>query len=203
MPDHYLSSSLAAYGRVVSVKNLTVRGRAHIRKGTHMVRMWVSTPIPPEITIATFRCAVRYRSQPKYCFGCRQVGELQHLCPTSGRQRKPLPDRLLWSNLHMRLLFTLHLRWTWRKLLSSSLSPRLLSPTVVVEISEFSELCAADDKFPCQRRVTIVQNRTSSKGMDKRFQGARSVKESRATSSPLPAAPLAPPEATPSPQSTS
>ena len=148
MPDHYLSSSLAAYGRVVSVKNLTVRGRAHIRKGTHMVRMWVSTPIPPEITIATFRCAVRYRSQPKYCFGCRQVGELQHLCPTSGRQRKPLPDRLLWSNLHMRLLFTLHLRWTWRKLLSSSLSPRLLSPRSSWRSANFRNFVLPTISFP-------------------------------------------------------
>ena len=236
MPDHYFSASLAAYGRVVSVKSLTVRGHAHIRTGTRMVRMSISAPIPQELTIATFRCSVRYRGQPRYCFGCRQFGHMQHLCPTSGRQRKaaktsqsasprtfaavvaPVNDGASTSSAPMEqyppeapvdapLEAPVDVPPEMDVSEPVAVVPRPDAPlsgaaesSIVVEISEFSELRAADENFACQRRVTIVQNRTSSKGKAKRLQGARSLKGSRASSSPLADAPLALPEATPSPQ---
>ena len=64
MPDTYLSSALAPYGRVIGVQHLTVRGYNNIRTGTHMVSMALEKPIPSELTIASFSCSVKYQGQP-------------------------------------------------------------------------------------------------------------------------------------------
>ncbi|CAB4008636.1 Hypothetical predicted protein [Paramuricea clavata] len=83
MPDAYITSSLEPFGRVVSVQHLTVRGFPKIRTGTRMVSMSLLKPIPPELTIANFKCSIKYRGQPKFCFGCRSFGHFVRLCPQS------------------------------------------------------------------------------------------------------------------------
>ena len=70
MPDEYLTSSLAPFGWVIGVQHLTVRGFPNIRTGTRMVSMSILKPIPPELTIANFKCSIKYHGQPKFCFGC-------------------------------------------------------------------------------------------------------------------------------------
>ena len=95
MPDEYLTSSLAPFGRVVGVQHLTVRGFPNVRTGTRMVNMSILKPIPPELTISNFRCSIKYRGQPKYCFGCRSFGHLARLCPRSlvrGKGRRTMAD---------------------------------------------------------------------------------------------------------------
>ena len=79
--DHFISA-LSPYGRVVSVKSLTVRGFPFICSGTRMVSMSVLKPIPPELTIASFPCSVRYQGQPKFFFRCRYFGHFGNSCPT-------------------------------------------------------------------------------------------------------------------------
>ena len=84
--DHFISA-LSPYSRVVSVKSLAVRGFPSIRSGTRMVSMSVLKPIPPELTIASFPCSVRYQGQPKFCFRCRSFGHFGNSCPTWRRAR--------------------------------------------------------------------------------------------------------------------
>ena len=90
MPDNYISSALAPYGRVVGVQHLTVRGFPNVRTGTRMVSMLILKPIPMELTISNFKCSVKYRGQPNFCFGCHSFGHLSRLCPKlSGRSKGP------------------------------------------------------------------------------------------------------------------
>ncbi len=67
MPDQFLYDALAPYGRVISVKHLTIRGFPTVKSGTRMVLMIVSKAIPAEIRVAGFPLSFRYRgqSQPK------------------------------------------------------------------------------------------------------------------------------------------
>ncbi|CAB4008565.1 Hypothetical predicted protein [Paramuricea clavata] len=81
MPDEYIKTSLTPFGRVVSVQHLTVQGFPNIRTGTRMVSMSLLKPIPPELTISNFKCAIKYRGQPKFCFGWRSFGHFARLCP--------------------------------------------------------------------------------------------------------------------------
>ena len=90
MPDTYLSSALAPYGRVIGVQHLTVRGYNNIRTGTCMVSMALEKPIPSELTIASFSCSVKYQGQPKYCFACQSFRHFGRQCPKSAAKR----DRL-------------------------------------------------------------------------------------------------------------
>ena len=92
MPDEYLTSSLVPFGRVVSVQHPTVCG---LRTGTRMVSMSILKPIPPELTIANFKCSIKYHSQPKFCFGCRSFGHFARLCPRSkvgAKARRTMAD---------------------------------------------------------------------------------------------------------------
>jgi hypothetical protein len=57
MPNDYISSSLSAYGRVVNVQDLRVRGFKDIRTETCMVTMSVLKPIPVVVKIANFPCS--------------------------------------------------------------------------------------------------------------------------------------------------
>ena len=95
MPDEYLTSSLVPFGRVVSVQHPTVCGFPNIRTGTRMVSMSILKPIPPELTIANFKCSIKYHSQPKFCFGCRSFGHFARLCPRSkvgAKARRTMAD---------------------------------------------------------------------------------------------------------------
>ena len=62
MPNDYISSSLSAYGRVVSVRDLCVKGYKDIRTGTRMVIMSLLRPIPVVVKIANFPCSGRYNT---------------------------------------------------------------------------------------------------------------------------------------------
>lgn len=82
MPDVHITNSLSPYGRVVSVQHLTVQGFQSIRTGTRMVNMSVLKPIPSEISISGFKCSIKYRGQPNYCFRCRTFGHFSAQCRT-------------------------------------------------------------------------------------------------------------------------
>jgi hypothetical protein len=80
MPNEYISSSLSAYGRVVSVRDLCVKGYKDIRTGTRMVIMSLIRPIPVVVKIANFPCSVRYTGQPPYCLSCNTFGHFSRRC---------------------------------------------------------------------------------------------------------------------------
>ena len=81
VPDKYFFAALSPYGRVTNVQHLAVRKYPHIKTGTRMVTMSVLQPIPPVLQIANFSCAVKYRGQPKFCFGCKSFGHVLRQCP--------------------------------------------------------------------------------------------------------------------------
>ena len=62
------SSALSPYGRVVSVKSLTVRGFPSIRTGTRIVSMSVLKPIPPKLTIASLLALCGTKDSPNFVF---------------------------------------------------------------------------------------------------------------------------------------
>ncbi|CAB4027224.1 Hypothetical predicted protein, partial [Paramuricea clavata] len=88
MPNNYISSSLSAYGRVVSVRDLCVKGYKDIRTGTRMVTMSFLRSIPVVVKIANFPCSVRYNGQPPYCLSCNAFGHFARRCQ-QGKTKKP------------------------------------------------------------------------------------------------------------------
>ena len=139
MPDNYISSALAPYGRVVGVQHLTVRGFPNVCTGTRMVSMSIPKPIPTELIISTFKCSVKYRGQPKFCFGCRSFGHLSRLCPKlSGRSKGPR---------------------TMADVVSSTAS--LSCPTVASGLSECPPIQHMDTTQPAQPLVGAVTSRDS------------------------------------------
>ena len=91
MPNDYISSSLSAYGRVVSVRDLCVKGYKDIRTGTRMVITSLIRPIPVVVKIANFPCSVRYKGQPPYCLSCNTFGHFARRCQ-QGKTKKTQPD---------------------------------------------------------------------------------------------------------------
>ena len=80
MPNEYISSSLSAYGHVINVHDLCVRGFKQIRTGTRMVTMSVLKPIPVVVKIANFPCSVHYTGQPPYCLAYNVFGHFARRC---------------------------------------------------------------------------------------------------------------------------
>ena len=93
MPDQFLFDALAPYGRVISVKHLTIRGFATVKSGTRMVSMIVSKAIPAEIRVAGFSLSFRYRGQPPTCFVCQEVGHTAKDCPKSRKRQGRHPSK--------------------------------------------------------------------------------------------------------------
>ncbi len=81
VPDEYFSKALSKYGRVVSVKSLSIKGFPNILSGTRLIRMTVTTPFPCFLPIMEFPSLVRYRGQPLQCFHCRKIGHYYRDCP--------------------------------------------------------------------------------------------------------------------------
>ena len=139
MPDNYICSALAPYGCVVGVQHLTVRGFPNVRTGTRMVSMSILKPIPMELTISNFKCSVKYRGHPNFCFGCRSFGHLSRLCPKlSGRSKGPR---------------------TMADVVSSTAS--LSRPTVASGLSECPTIQHMDTTQPAQPLVGAVTSRDS------------------------------------------
>jgi hypothetical protein len=93
MPDQFLYDTLAPYGRVISVKHLTIRGFPTVKSGTRMVSMIVSKAIPAEIRVAGFPLSFRYRGQPPTCFVCQEVGHTAKDCPKSRKRQGRNPSK--------------------------------------------------------------------------------------------------------------
>ncbi len=100
MPDKYLYDCLAPYGRVISVKHLTIKGFPSVQSGTPMVSMVIEKAIPAEIRTMGFQLSFRYRGQPPTCFACQEVGHTAKDCPKSQKRRdkgrnpsKPAPAK--------------------------------------------------------------------------------------------------------------
>jgi hypothetical protein len=88
MPNEYISSSLSAYGHVVSVQDLCVRGFKAIRTRTCMVTMSILKPIPVVVKIVNFPCSVRHTGQPPYCLACNVFGHFARRCQ-QGKSQAP------------------------------------------------------------------------------------------------------------------
>ena len=86
MPDKYLYDCLAPYGRVISVKHLTIKGFPSVQSGTRMVSMVIEKAIPAEIRTMGFQLSFRYRGQPPTCFACQEVGHTARDCPKSSKR---------------------------------------------------------------------------------------------------------------------
>ena len=86
MPDKYLYDCLAPYGRVISVKHLTIKGFPPVQSGTRMVSMVIEKAIPAEIRTAGFQLSFRYCGQPPTCFACQEVGYTARDCPKSSKR---------------------------------------------------------------------------------------------------------------------
>ena len=100
MPDKYLYDCLAPYGRVISVKHLTIKGFPSVQSDTRMVSMVIEKAIPAEIRVMGFQLSFRYRGQPPTCFACQEVGHTAKDCPKSQKRRdkgrnpsKPAPAK--------------------------------------------------------------------------------------------------------------
>ena len=87
MPDKFLYDSLAPYGRVIPVKQLTIKGFPSVKSGTRMVSMVINKAIPAEIRVGGFQLSFRYRGQPPTCFACQEVGHTAKDCPKSSKRR--------------------------------------------------------------------------------------------------------------------
>lgn len=87
MPDQMIVDALAPYGRVLSVKSLTIQGFAAVKSGTRMVSMVISKAIPAELRVAGFQLAFKYRGQDPTCFACHVVGHTAGNCPKSRKKR--------------------------------------------------------------------------------------------------------------------
>ncbi len=77
MPDKYIYDALAPYGRVISVKHLTIKGFPSVQSRTRMVSIVIEKAIPAEIRAMGFQLSFRYRGQPPTCFACQEVGHTQ------------------------------------------------------------------------------------------------------------------------------
>ena len=86
MPDKYLYDCLAPYGRVISVKHLTIKGFPSVQSGTRMVSMVITKAIPAEIRVMGFQLSFRYHGQPPTCFACQEVGHTARDCPKSSKR---------------------------------------------------------------------------------------------------------------------
>ena len=86
MPDKYIYDALAPYGRVISVKHLTIKGFPSVQSGTRMVSMVIEKAIPAEIRAMGFQLSFRYRGQPPTCFACQEVGHTARDCPKSSKR---------------------------------------------------------------------------------------------------------------------
>ena len=86
MPDQHLYDALAPYGRVISVKHLTIKGFPLVKSGTRMVQIVISKAIPAEIRVVGFQLSFRYRGQPPTSFACQEVGHTAKDCPKSSKQ---------------------------------------------------------------------------------------------------------------------
>ncbi len=100
MPDKYLYDCLTPYGRVISVKHLTIKGFPSVQSGTRMVSMVIEKAIPAEIRTMGFQLSFCYRGQPPTCFACQEVGHTARDCPKSQKRRdkgrnpsKPAPAK--------------------------------------------------------------------------------------------------------------
>ncbi len=80
MPDKYLYDALAPYGRVISVKHLTIKGFPSVQSGTRMVSMVIEKAIPAEIRTMGFQVSFHYR-------GRQEVGHTAKDCPKSQKCR--------------------------------------------------------------------------------------------------------------------
>ncbi|CAB4031583.1 zinc finger CCHC domain-containing 3-like [Paramuricea clavata] len=81
VPDDEFVKALSPYGRVVSVKPLTLKKFPKIFTGTRLVRMAVEKTIPCFMRVMDFPVLVRYRGQPFQCYRCRQIGHSYKECP--------------------------------------------------------------------------------------------------------------------------
>ena len=88
MQDKHLIETLAPYGRVIAVQQLTIKGFPSVRSGTRRVSMVVSKAIPCTINIGGFLVTFNYRGQPTKCFVCQEVGHASKDCPKSRQGRK-------------------------------------------------------------------------------------------------------------------
>ena len=88
MADNYLYDALAPFGRVISVKHLTMRRFPSIKTGTRMVSMSILRPISGELKVAGFTLSIRYQGQPPTCYACRQIGHTANDCPRSRRHER-------------------------------------------------------------------------------------------------------------------
>ena len=86
MQDKYLYDALAPYGRVISVKHLTIKGFPSVQFGTRMVSMVIEKAIPAEIRAMGFHLSFRYRGQPPTCFACQEVGHTARDSPKSSKR---------------------------------------------------------------------------------------------------------------------
>ena len=96
MPDKYIYDALAPYGRVISVKHLTIKGFPSVQSGTRMVSIVIEKAIPAEIRAMGFPLSFRYRGQPPTCFACQEVGHTARDCPRSskrGNQGRTKPSK--------------------------------------------------------------------------------------------------------------
>ncbi len=59
MPDKYIYDALAPYGRVISVKHLTINGFPSVQSGTRMVSIVIEKAIPAEIRAMGFQLSFR------------------------------------------------------------------------------------------------------------------------------------------------
>ena len=88
MADNYLYDALAPFGRVISVKHLTMRRFPSIKTGTRMVSMSILRRIPGELKVAGFTLSIRYRGQPPTSYACRQLGHTANDCPRSRQHER-------------------------------------------------------------------------------------------------------------------
>ena len=107
VPDDEFVKALSTYGRVVSVKPLSLKKYPKIFSGTRMVRMAVSKPIHCFLRVMDFSTLVRYRGQPLQCFRCRRIGHSYKECPDKDIQsarrsggKKPLSSPQSISGPH-------------------------------------------------------------------------------------------------------
>ena len=215
MPNEYISSSLSAYGRVVSIRDLCVKGYKDIRTGTRMVITSLIRPIPVVVKIANFPCSVRYKGQPPYCLSCNTFGHFACRCQ-QGKTKKTQP------NAEMPVQRSQPMEATSPRTSSSPAASSVrvdaappasgeqnvdtaivaVPPTgmeldsgagaadnlpseddtsspqpkqLVVMISEFKESLAISHDFSCQRKVSVVQRRSTNRDMTKRLQKPRST----------------------------